>query len=137
MISKTKNWNQVLFSAFLTGTDEWSRKQKNCTTDGWSTLISQTTFLGYLWFLKYTETGNVLETIRRFRKRFPNQRRPCRQTIMDNYDKYVQYGLSLNSRKSAIVDVPVSKLPLKSDCFQNITSFCIYTFKPFPHPFTY
>ena len=27
---------------------------------------------------------------------FPNQRTLCRQTIMDNYNKYVQYGLSLN-----------------------------------------
>ena len=27
---------------------------------------------------------------------FPNQRTLCRQTMMDNYNKYVQYGLSLN-----------------------------------------
>ena len=80
---------------------------------------------GYFLFLKYTETGNVLETIRRFRKQFPNQRTPYGQTIMDNYNKCVQYGLSVKSWKSAVVDVSVSKLPLKPDCFQNITGFCI------------
>ena len=46
--------------------------------------------------LKYTETGNVLETIRRFQSQFKNQRTSCRQTIMDSYNKFVQYGLSLN-----------------------------------------
>ena len=46
--------------------------------------------------LKFTETGNVVETIRRFQRHFPNQRTPCRQAIVDNYSKYVQYGLSLN-----------------------------------------
>ena len=46
--------------------------------------------------LKYTETGDVLKTIRKFQKQLPNQRTPCRQTIMGNYNKYVQYGLSLN-----------------------------------------
>ena len=40
--------------------------------------------------LKYTKTGNVLETIR-FQKQFPNQRTPWRQTIMKNCNKYVQY----------------------------------------------
>ena len=39
---------------------------------------------------KYTETGDVLKTIRRFQRQFPNQRIPCRQTIMDNYNKYVK-----------------------------------------------
>ena len=48
--------------------------------------------------LKYTETGNVLETISRFQKQFLNQRTMCRQTIMDNYNKYVQNGLSLNRK---------------------------------------
>ena len=47
---------------------------------------------------KYTETGYVLETIRRFQKQFSNQRTPCRQTRMDNYNKYVQYGLNLNRK---------------------------------------
>ena len=46
--------------------------------------------------LNYTETENVLEIITRFQRQFPNQRTPCRQTMMDNYNKYVQYGLSLN-----------------------------------------
>ena len=46
--------------------------------------------------LKYTETGNVLETVRRFQRQFPNQRTPYRQTMMDSYNKYVHYGLSLN-----------------------------------------
>ena len=45
--------------------------------------------------LKYTETSNVLETVM-FQRQFPNQRTPCRQTKMDNYNKYVHYGLSLN-----------------------------------------
>ena len=51
-----------------------------------------------LWFQSsnYTEIGNVLETIRRFQRQFPNQWTPCRQTIMKNYNKYVHYGLSLN-----------------------------------------
>ena len=40
--------------------------------------------------LKYIETGNVLETFRRLERQFLNQRTPCRQTIMDNYNKYVQ-----------------------------------------------
>ena len=46
--------------------------------------------------LKYTESGNVLETIRRFQRHFSNQMTLCRQTIMDNYNKYFQYVLSLN-----------------------------------------
>ena len=46
--------------------------------------------------LNYTETENVLETITMFQRQFPNQRTLCRQTMMDNYNKYVQYGLSLN-----------------------------------------
>ena len=46
--------------------------------------------------LKYTETGNILETIRRFQRQFSNQRTPCRQAMVDNYNKCVQYGLSLN-----------------------------------------
>ena len=33
--------------------------------------------------LKHTETGNILETVRRFQRQFPNQRTPCRQTMMD------------------------------------------------------
>ena len=45
--------------------------------------------------LKYTETTNVLETIRRFQRQFLNLRTPCRQTITDNYNKFVQYGLIL------------------------------------------
>ena len=40
--------------------------------------------------LKDIETGNVLETIIRIERQFPNQRTPCRQTIMDNYKRYVQ-----------------------------------------------
>ena len=44
---------------------------------------------GCLWFLKYTETGNVLETIGKFQRQFPSQGTPCRQTIMDNYNKYM------------------------------------------------
>ena len=41
--------------------------------------------------LKYTETGKVLEAIGSFESKFPNQRTPCRQTTMDNYNKCVQY----------------------------------------------
>ena len=61
--------------------------------------------------LKYTETSNVLHTMWRFRRQFPNQITPCRQTIMDNYNKYVQYGLSLNRNVGKLVDVPVQKVP--------------------------
>ena len=35
-------------------------------------------------------------TIIMFQKQFTNQRTPRRQTIMDNYTEYVQYGLSLD-----------------------------------------
>ena len=42
----------------------------------------------------YTETGDVLETIRRFHRQFPNQWTPCILTIMDNYNKYVRNGNS-------------------------------------------
>ena len=38
----------------------------------------------------------VLDTIRRFQRHFPNKRTWCRQTIMDNYNKYSKNGLSLN-----------------------------------------
>ena len=48
---------------------------------------------------KYTETGNVLETIRRFQKQFPNQMTPCRQKITDNYNRYVQYGLKFEQER--------------------------------------
>ena len=81
-----------------TGTDKWSRKQKNCTK-----IVAahprphfpadERVFM----ILKYTETSNVLEAIKRFQRQLPNQRTPCRQTIMDYYNiKFVQYGLSLN-----------------------------------------
>ena len=74
-----------------------SRKQKNCTKviDAHPRLhfpVDEHAFI----VLKYTETGNALETIRRSQRQFPNQRTPCRQTIMDNYNKFVQYGLNLN-----------------------------------------
>ena len=84
----------------ITGTDEWSRKQKNCTKimkmagahSRPQFSVDERVFM----VLKYTETSNVLETVRRFQRQFPNQRTPCRQTKMDNYNKYVHYGLSLN-----------------------------------------
>ena len=79
------------------GTDEWSRKQKNCTKIVVAHPrphfpVDERVFM----VLKYTETGNVLETIRRFQMQFPNQRTQCRQIIINNYNKLVQYGLSLN-----------------------------------------
>ena len=80
-----------------TVTDKWSRKQKNCTKivaahPSSHFPVDERVFM----VLKYTETSNVLETIRRFQRQFPNQRTPYRETIMDNYNKFVQYGLSLN-----------------------------------------
>ena len=84
----------------ITGTDEWSRKQKNCTKimkmagahSRPQFSVDERVFM----VLRYTDTGNVLETVRRFQRQFPNQRTPCRQAMMDNYNKYVHYGLSLN-----------------------------------------
>ena len=73
------------------------QKAEELYEDGWGT--SQTTFLSRwtgIYGLKFTETGYVLGTIRRFQRHFPNQRTPCRQTIVDNYNKYVKYGLSVN-----------------------------------------
>ena len=58
--------------------------------------------------LKYTEAGNVLK-IMRFQRECPNQKTPCRQTVMDNYNKYV--GLSLKRNIGKLVDVAVRKLP--------------------------
>ena len=86
--------------------------------------------------LKYTETGNCLETIRRFQKQFLNQRTLCRQTIMDNYNKYVQYGLSLNRY------VGNSRRSFSETAFETFWLFpehyrFLYTLKPFPHPFIY
>ena len=77
-----------------TGTDKWSRKQKNSTKIGAAHPrphfpVDERVFM----MLKYTETTNVLEAIKRFQRQLPNQRTPCRQTIMDNYNKFVQYGL--------------------------------------------
>ena len=74
--------------------------------------------------LKYTETGNVLGTMKRFQRQFPNRKTPCRQIIMDNYNKYVgcPVCLSLNRNVGKLLDVPVLK---PSDCFQKITDFCI------------
>ena len=56
--------------------------------------------------LKYTETGNVLGTMKRFQRQFPNERTPFRQIIMDNYNKFVQYGLNLNRNVGKLLDVP-------------------------------
>ena len=79
-----------------TGTDEWNRKQKNCMKMAGAHLRPQFSVDDRVFMvLKYTETGNFLKTIR-FERQFPNLRTPCRQTIMDNYNKYVQYGISLN-----------------------------------------
>ena len=56
-----------------TGTDEWSRKQKNCMSGGCHLVgahprphfsVDERVFT----VLKYTETRNVPETIRRFQK---------------------------------------------------------------------
>ena len=107
-----------------TGTDEWRQKAEELYEDGsfganpWLHFsVDKRVFM----VLKYTETGNVLETIRKFQRQFPNQTTPCRQTIMDNYNKYAQYGLSLN-RNVGHSGFPVRKLPLKPfDWFQNIT----------------
>ena len=49
---------------------------------------------------KVYRNWNVLETITRFQRQFSNQRTPCRQTIMDNYNKYIQYGLGLSLNKN-------------------------------------
>ena len=90
----------------------------------------------YLCFLKYTETGNVPETISRFQMQFPNQRTSCRQAIINNYNKFVQYGLSLNGnvgnsgRSCWETDFNTNL------SFQNIIGL-LYTLKPFPHPFIY
>ena len=75
------------------GTDEWSRTQKNYTkvVGAHSRPHSSEDDLVFV-VLKYTETGNVLETIRGF-QRFPTPWTPCRKTIMDKYNKHVQYGL--------------------------------------------
>ena len=76
-------------------TDEWSRR----TVRRWLVHIPDHIFSEderAFMVLKYTETGNVLETIKRFQRQFPNQRTSCRRTITDNYNKYVQYGFSLN-----------------------------------------
>ena len=84
--------------------------------------------------LKCTETGNVLETIKRFQRQFPNQRTPSIQTIMDNYNKFVQYGLSLNR------NVGNSGRSCSETAFE---TFCLFpehdrfTLKPFSHPFIY
>ena len=88
------NWKEVEAS----GTDEWEQKAEELYEYGWCT--SQTFFIlederMFMVFM-YTRTGNVLEIIRRFHRHFPNQRTRCRQTNMDNYNKYVQYGLSLS-----------------------------------------
>ena len=121
-------------------TDEWSRKQKNCNEDSYCT--SKTTFSSVdervFMVLKYTETSNVLETIRRFQRQFPNQRTPCRQTIqtiMDNYHKFVQYGLSLNKNLGNCGRY------CSETAFETLWLFPehyrIILWKPFSHPFIY
>ena len=62
-----------------TGTDEWNRKQKNCTAriagaHPPTTVLSR--WMGV--YVKYTKTRNVLETITRFQKQFPNSFHNCR-----------------------------------------------------------
>ena len=68
-----------------TGTDDWStRKQKNCSKMA-GAHPKTTVFSRWMWgngFKIYTETGNVLETIRRFQRQFLNRnvhycRRSC------------------------------------------------------------
>ena len=114
------------------GTGEWSRKQNNCTKMVGAHprphfSVDERVFM----VLKYTETGNVLETITRFQRQFLNQRTTCRQTIMDNYNKYVQYGLSLNrdvgnSGRSCL------EIALETWLFPEHYRF-LYTLRPFSH----
>ena len=109
------------------GTDEWSRKQKSSTKIVTAQLrphfpVDERVFM----VLKYAETGNVLEALRRFQKLFPNQRTPCRQTVMDKYKKkkkIVQYGLSLNRNVGSSV------------CFCSVTAF--ETFWLFPEHYLF
>ena len=108
--SRTKGWPHVLnnqvfcncSSVFCncSSAKNWNRrkeqKAEELYEDGWWFFSRWTSVM----VLKYTETGNVLWTIRGFQRQFPNQRTPCRQTIMNkNYNikyMYFQYGLSLN-----------------------------------------
>ena len=86
--------------------------------------------------LKCPETKNVRATIRTLKRQFPNQRSPCRQTIMDNYNKFVQYGLSLNR------NVGKSGRSCSETAFETFWLFPEHywftdTLKPFSHPFIY
>ena len=88
--------------------------------------------------LKYTDTGNVLETTRRFQRQFPNQRTPCRQTIMDNYNKHVQYGLCLNRHVGKSGSSCLGTAFETFWLFPNITGLYIHLyFKNHKHPFIY
>ena len=117
------------------GTDEWGRKQRNCTKMVAAHPrphfpVDECVFM----VLKCTETGNVLETIKRFQRQFPNQRTPSIQTIMDNYNKFIQYSLSLNR------NVGNSGRSCSETAFE---TFCLFpehyrfTLKPFSHLFIY
>ena len=66
---------------------------------------------GCLWFWSIQKPIKFWEWWKRFQRQFPNRRTPCRQIIMDKYNRYVQYGLSLNGNVCKIVDTPVRKLP--------------------------
>ena len=88
--------------------------------------------------LKYTETGNLLETIRRFQRQFPNERTPCRQTVMDNYNKFVQYGFSLNKNVGNSGHFCPQTAFETFWLFPEYYRFTVpYTLKPFSHPFIY
>ena len=105
---------------------EWQEAEE-LYEDGWCT--SQTIFsrwMGGEMVLKCTETsnhGNALETIsRRFQRQFPNRKvYNCRRfcSNLDILIVFVRYFLSARCPL-------IRKLLLKpSDCFQNITGFCI------------
>ena len=75
-----------------TQTDEWNRKQKNCTKIAGAHPRPQFSVDEQVFMvLEYTETGNVLETIRRFQRQFPNRNVHCCRrsrpnlTILDIY----------------------------------------------------
>ena len=88
--------------------------------------------------LKYTETGNVLAEGFKGSSRI---RRHCADKQLWTITISMSSMAKVWTGTSAKVDFPVQKLPLQpSDCFQNITGFCII-FETIPsghsHPFIY
>ena len=120
---------------------ESRKKKKNLYEDGWCTF--QTTFVRrwtdhwrVFMVLKYTGTGNVLGIMKRFQRHFPESEDTMQTNNNGQLKQVCPVWFKFEQERKQISGRSCSETALKpSDCFQNITDFCIL--KKHKHPFIY